>query len=85
MMTSKGEIKLLKILQIIFSILFIAFAWYGLLTDDYQFQPYMMVFMGLTMLVMGIGEFKKGQKFFGWFNIFVFVFILVVFVKNFIN
>jgi len=62
MMTSKGEIKLLKILQIIFSILFIAFAWYGLLTDDYQFQPYMMFFMGFNDVSNGNRRIQKRTK-----------------------
>ena len=57
---------------------------YGLITEDFKFQPYMMLFLGLTMLVMGLREFQKGQKGYGWLSIIVFIFILFVSIKSFL-
>ena len=62
---NKGGGNLLKFLQIILSITAISLAGYGVITEDFKFQPYMMLFLGLTMLVMGLREFQKGQKGFG--------------------
>jgi len=65
-------------LQIILSITVISLAGYGLITEDFKFQPYMMLFLGLMMLVMGLREFQKGQKGYGWLSIVVFIIILVL-------
>lgn len=69
---------MLKILQIIFSIIAVAFAGYGLFTKDFQFQAYMILFLGLTMLVLGLQEFKRKKKTVGWMLIGVFVFLIFV-------
>lgn len=74
---------MLKFLQIILSITVISLAGYGLITEDFKFQPYMMLFLGLTMLVMGLREFQKGQKGYAWLSIIVFIFILFVVIKSF--
>jgi len=74
---------LLKILQIIFSIIAVAFAGYGLFTKDFQFQGYMILFLGLTMLVAGLQEFKRNKKITGWMLIGVFVFSTFVAIQSF--
>ena len=74
---------MLKILQIIFSIIAMAFAGYGLITKDFQFQAYMMLFLGLTMLVLGLQEFKKNKKGTGWLLIGVFAFLMFVAIQSF--
>ena len=53
---------IVKVLQIILSITVISLAGYGLITEDFKFQPYMMLFLGLTMLVMGLRNFKRDKK-----------------------
>ena len=75
---------MLKSLQIILSITVISLAGYGLITEDFKFQPYMMLFLGLTMSVMGLREFQKGQKGYGWLSIVIFIFILFVSIKSFL-
>ncbi len=77
-------ISLLKFLQIILSITVISLAGYGLITEDFKFQPYMMLLLGLTMFVMGLREFQKGKKAYGWLIIVVFLFILSVTIKSFL-
>jgi uncharacterized membrane-anchored protein len=47
----------------------------------FKFQTYMMFFLGLMMLVMGIDEFQKGRKGYGLISIVAFLFILFVFVS----
>ena len=74
---------MLKILQIILSIIVISLAGYGLITEDFKFQPYMMLFLGLMTLVMGLRGFQKGQKGYGWISIVVFISILFVTIKVF--
>ncbi|MBK5502891.1 MULTISPECIES: YczI family protein [unclassified Peribacillus] len=75
---------MLKFLQIILSITVTALAGHGLITGDFKFQPYMMLFLGLTMLVMGLREFQKGQKGYGWLSIVVFIFSLFVSIQCFL-
>jgi len=71
-------------LQIILSIIGISLAGYGLITEDFKFQAYMMLFLGLSILVMGLREFQKGHKGYGWLSIVAFIFILFVSIKSFI-
>jgi hypothetical protein len=78
----KGGFKLLRFLHIILAITVISLAAYGLITQDFILQPYMFLFLGLTMLVMGLREFQKGQKGYGWLSIFVSIFILFVSIKD---
>lgn len=79
-----GGFKLLKILQIILSVTAIFLAGYGLITEDFKFQPYMMLFLGLMMLVMGLRDFQKGKKAYGWLSIVACIFILFVSVQSFL-
>ncbi|WP_338024125.1 DUF3953 domain-containing protein [Bacillus mesophilum] len=59
-------------------------AGYGLITEDYRLQPYMLLFLGLTTLVMSLREFQEGKKGFFWFSIVVFLFILYVVIQSFL-
>ncbi|MGE8082140.1 YczI family protein [Peribacillus loiseleuriae] len=69
--------------QIILSIITISLAGYGLITEDFKFQAYMMLFLGLSMLVMGLREFQKGHKGYGWLSIVACIFILFVSIERF--
>ncbi|MBB4823251.1 hypothetical protein HNO89_000469 [Sporosarcina luteola] len=75
---------MLKILRFVFAAVAFLFAAYGLLTKDYQLQPFMMVFLGFMMLIMGLEEFQKNQKFFGWLFVGIFLFALYVAVQGFL-
>ena len=74
---------MLKFLQIILSITVISLAGYGLITEDFKFQSYMILSMALMILVSGLREFQKGQKSNGWLSIVVCIFILFVSIKSF--
>lgn len=58
------------------------FAVYGLITSDFNFQPYMMFFLGLMLLVMGVEEFQKERKAYGWLLVVVFLFLLFVSIQT---
>ena len=73
---------MLKILQILFSIITVALASYGLLTQDFQLGAYMILFLGLAMLVSGLQEFKKNNKITGWMLIGVFAFSIFVAIQS---
>ncbi|SET94037.1 Protein of unknown function [Salinibacillus kushneri] len=73
---------MLKILRYIFSIIAMVFAVYGLITSDFNFQPYMMFFLGLMLLVMGVEEFQKERKAYGWLLVVVFLFLLFVSIQT---
>ena len=73
---------MLKILQILFSIITVALASYGLLTQDFQLGAYMILFLGLAMLVSGLQEFKKNKKITGWMLIGVFAFSIFVAIQS---
>lgn len=80
----KGEKILLKILHFVFSVIAISLAAYGLITKNFEFQHYMIFFLGLMMLVMGLQEFKKERKAYGWLFIIVFLFSLFVSIQGFL-
>jgi len=82
-MVNGGGFCLLKILQILFSIIVAVLAGYGLFTKDFQFQAYITLFLGLTMLVLGLQEFKRNKKSSGWILIGVFVFSIIVSIYGF--
>ncbi|MGC7930416.1 DUF3953 domain-containing protein [Lysinibacillus sp. VIII_CA] len=77
-------IILLTILQIIFSIIVVSLSTYGIITDDYQLNFLMIFFLGLLMLILGIKEFQREQKVYGWLFIGVFLFIEYVFIQTFL-
>ena len=68
---------MLKILQLIFSIIVVACIACFLFTKNYYYIVVMNIFGGLAMLVAGLIEFKKGKKIGGW--MLVCVFILLIF------
>ena len=71
------------ILRVIFAVIVTFIAGYGLITNNHEFQSYMMFFLSLFMLVMGLEEFRKGQKVIGWISIVAFLFILFVSLQDF--
>ncbi|WP_369758000.1 DUF3953 domain-containing protein [Paenisporosarcina sp. HGH0030] len=72
------------ILRILFSIITLALAGYGLITRNFEFQAYLILFLGLAMLVTGIQEFQQNKKLTGWLLIGVFAFSLFVSIQSFI-
>ncbi len=77
-------IILLTILQIIFSIIVVSLSTYGIITDDYRLNFLMIFFLGLLMLILGIKEFQREQKVYGWLFIGVFLLIEYVFIQTFL-
>ncbi|QTB28943.1 DUF3953 domain-containing protein [Lysinibacillus sphaericus] len=75
---------MLTILQIIFSIIVVSLSTYGIITDDYRLNFLMIFFLGLLMLILGIKEFQREQKVYGWLFIGVFLFIEYVFIQTFL-
>ncbi|WP_461178521.1 YczI family protein [Virgibacillus ainsalahensis] len=51
-----------------------ALAIYGLITGNTDVMPYMMFFMGVMVLVMGISEIKKERRRMGFISIIVSLF-----------
>ena len=75
---------MLKVLQILFSIIAVAFACYFLFAKNFHLIAYMFIFSGLTMLVSGLIEFKKDKKIVGWFLVVVFILSIFVAIQYFI-
>lgn len=67
---------MLKILHYVFSAVTLFFAFYGLITKNFEFYHLMLFFLGLAMLVSGLREFQKGRKVIGWLMVAVFSFAL---------
>ncbi len=80
----RGEEVLLKILQIVFSIIVISLSAYGLITRDYQLNFLMIFFLGLFMLILGIREFQRERNVYGWLLIVVFLFSVFVSIQSFV-
>ncbi|MDA7027528.1 DUF3953 domain-containing protein [Bacillus sp. CLL-7-23] len=74
---------MLKILRIMLAITVVVSAGYVLVTNHFDFQPYMLFFLSLLMLVMGLDEFQKGRKDYGLTCIVLFLFVFFVSVQGF--
>lgn len=57
---------------------------YGVMTKDFRFSDIMILFLGLTMLVLGLEAFKKEQRGIGVFLIVVFLFSFYVSIEWFL-
>ncbi len=79
-----GSGILLKILRYILSVVTILFATYGLITKNFEFNHIMIFLLGLTMLIMGLEEFRKERKVNGWLMVGVFLFSLFVSIQGFL-
>ncbi|KEK12641.1 hypothetical protein EP18_08515 [Lysinibacillus sphaericus] len=64
--------------QIILSIIGITLSIYGFMTHDYRLNFLMILFLGLFMLTLGINEFRRERKLYGWFLVGVFIFSVYV-------
>ncbi|GGH20580.1 hypothetical protein GCM10008013_18020 [Paenibacillus segetis] len=75
---------MLKMLRFILSPVIIIIAAYGLITKNSEFQSLMILLLGLMMLVMGLEEFQKERKTYGWLLVVVFLFSIFVSVQGFL-
>lgn len=73
---------MLEITKIILSVTTIVLAAYGLITQNFEVQPLMSLSLGLLMLVMGLIEFKKERKTYGWIYIFTFLFSIITLIQT---
>lgn len=71
------------ILRVLFAVIVALIAGYGLITKNFEYQSFMMFFLSLMMLVMGLEEFQKERKVMGWFSIVAFLFVLFVSLNGF--
>lgn len=81
---NKGEWILLKFLHYVLSVIVILIAAYGFITEDFKFQSFMLFFLGLLMLVLGLKEFQQERKSTGWLAIVTCLFVLFVSIKGFL-
>lgn len=75
---------MLKIVRYVLSAVTILFASYGLITKNFEFNYIMIFLLGLTMLIMGLEEFRKERKMNGWLMVVVFLFSLFVSIQGFL-
>ncbi len=75
---------MIKIIRVIFSIITIALSGYSLATQNFEFMPFMMFSLGVTMLVTGLTELKRKPKsFWGYMNIAASLFVFFVSIQGF--
>ena len=53
---------MLKILRIVLSIITISLSGFSLITENFEYIPYLMLSLGATMLVIGSIELQKNRK-----------------------
>jgi len=69
---------MLLTLRIILAISIVSLSVYSLITENYDFNSYMIVLLGFLMLVMGLGELQKDRKnFWGYTSIIISLFIFL--------
>jgi len=80
----KGWKVMMRILTIVFAIIAISLSVYGLITRDYQLNFLMILFLGLSMLTLGMSEFQNKRKASALFLIGVFLFLTYASIQSFI-
>ncbi|OCA89911.1 DUF3953 domain-containing protein [Bacillus sp. FJAT-27986] len=75
---------MLKILRYVFSTVVLIFVLYGFITRSFAYQPFMIFFLGLMMLIIGLEEYQKGRKLFSWVSLGGFLFAMYVAIEGFI-
>jgi len=70
-------------MRIVFAVIALCLALYGEITDNYELMPYMMVFLGAMLLVMGISELKVKRKTNAIISFLVSAFVLFVSIYTF--
>ncbi|MFF2501365.1 DUF3953 domain-containing protein [Peribacillus sp. NPDC058075] len=69
----------MKIVRIMLTIIVLALSAYLLITENFEFMPYLMLISGAIMLVRGLAELQKDRK--GGFLGFVVVSLFLFFVS----
>ncbi|MFD0824692.1 DUF3953 domain-containing protein [Neobacillus sp. M.A.Huq-85] len=75
---------MLKVLRSVLSIVTFLFTSYGLITKNFEFNFIMIFLLGLTILIMGLEEFRKERKMYGWLMVVVFLFSLFASIQSFL-
>ena len=70
-------------MQSLFVIIVVVLAGYGIFTEDSRLKPFISLFLGLAMLVVGIQEFKGNKKLSGWVFIGLFAFSIFAAIRSF--
>lgn len=74
-----------KIIRIILAIIVLALAVYSLITKNFELMPYMMFFLGASMLLTGLVDFQKDRKALGgYISIIAAIFIFYVSLQGFL-
>ncbi|NEY70995.1 DUF3953 domain-containing protein [Bacillus mesophilus] len=50
----------------IFAVITLLFVVNGLFSQNFEYTPFMLLFFGLTLLVMGIEEYQKKRSMYAW-------------------
>ena len=76
---------MLKTLKIILSIGVLALAFYGLITKNFEYMPYLMMALSFSILFTGLIELQKDKKaFWGYMSIGVAGFAFYVSIQGFL-
>ncbi|ETT80791.1 DUF3953 domain-containing protein [Viridibacillus sp. FSL R5-0477] len=74
---------MLKILRLISSVIVGGLAGYGLITDNFEFMPYMCLFFGVFLLVTGVSELQEKRNTSAIFTTLVAAFLCFVAIYTF--
>lgn len=75
---------MLLVVRIILAIIVITLSVYSLVSDNQEIYPYMSLFLGLMMMVIGISEFKAKRQAIAIMCVLVSVFVLFVAANEFL-
>lgn len=75
---------MLNIAQVSFSSVVLVLAGYGLITDDFRYGAWMILFLGGVFLILGIKEMKREKYFMGAVQFAICLFAIYVFGSSWI-
>jgi len=80
------KFDILMLFQIIFAILVMLIGIYGKVTENYNLLPLMLIFLSITLLIMGLREYKRTKNLlWGIFILCTSLYILISAIEGIMN
>lgn len=73
---------MLKILRYVLSSVVLIFVLYGFITRSFAYQPFMIFFLGLMILIIALEEYQKGRKLVSWVGVGGFLYAMNVAIEG---
>ncbi|RKL67457.1 hypothetical protein CR203_08860 [Salipaludibacillus neizhouensis] len=75
----------LKLYAAVSAIIVLCLGSYSLISQNFHLMPLLLFFLGITLLLSGLGELRKKRYYWGYINIGISLFVFFVSIESFIT